>query len=234
MCYSENLAASTRSLPLTNLLRYFRVLNFPGDFWWKSSSFKFWILICWIVSLNMVALNACLSDPFIFLIHRNLGNNIFNELPTAGLERLLHLKTFNNPNLREFPAPENFPRIQTLVLSYAYHCCAFLPLISANPHPKAPLHESVIFPSDNEFDMTLWNSSLTDIWPQLRKLKEAILCIKAFSKSLRETEFVRTFNVRCLRCVRPPRKFANDVGVTMYCISERLYFCMILHNLPWS
>ncbi|KAE8747460.1 Bursicon Receptor, partial [Frankliniella occidentalis] len=97
----------------------------------------------------------------------NLGNNLFPGLPPAGLERLLHLKTFNNPNLREFPAPAHFPRVQSLVLSYAYHCCPFLPLIPAEAPPRAPLHEAVLFPTDNEFDMSLWNSSLTDIWPQL-------------------------------------------------------------------
>lgn len=93
---------------------------------------------------------------------------MFPVLPTAGLDRLLHLKTFNNPRLREFPPPESFPRVQTLVLSYAYHCCVFLPLVAAEP-PRMPLRESVLFPTDNEFDMSLWNGSLTDIWPQLRK-----------------------------------------------------------------
>lgn len=100
---------------------------------------------------------------------RNLGNNIFPTLPTDGLDRLLHLKTFNNPKLRSFPSPDKFPRVQSLVLSYAYHCCAFLPLIPVEPPPRTPVHESVLFPTDNEFDMSLWNSSLTDIWPQLRK-----------------------------------------------------------------
>nr|CAD7404553.1 unnamed protein product [Timema cristinae] len=102
----------------------------------------------------------------------NLGNNVFSNLPSDGLNRLLHLKTFNNPKLREFPSPENFPRIQSLVLSYAYHCCAFLPLTPAESPPKPPLHESVLFPTDNEFDHSLWNSSgLTDIWPQLSDRK---------------------------------------------------------------
>ncbi|XP_039295282.1 lutropin-choriogonadotropic hormone receptor [Nilaparvata lugens] len=114
----------------------------------------------------------------------NLGNNAFSELPTAGLERLLHLKTFNNGHLRDFPPPSAFPRVQSLVLSYAYHCCAFLgppgggqaPLQVGGHAPGAnrgtPLHESVLFPTDNEFDMTLWNSSLTDIWPQLQNLSK--------------------------------------------------------------
>uniref|UniRef100_A0A182QEA2 G-protein coupled receptors family 1 profile domain-containing protein n=1 Tax=Anopheles farauti TaxID=69004 RepID=A0A182QEA2_9DIPT len=104
----------------------------------------------------------------------NLGNNLFPTLPTAGLERLLHLKTFNNPHLREFPPPEAFPRIQTLVLSYAYHCCSFLPLTTALP--KVPntfnIRENVLFPTDNEFDMSLWNNSYNDIWPQLQNLSK--------------------------------------------------------------
>ncbi|XP_059618054.1 lutropin-choriogonadotropic hormone receptor isoform X2 [Phlebotomus argentipes] len=103
----------------------------------------------------------------------NLGNNVFPHLPATGLNRLLHLKTFNNPKLREFPPPETFPRIQTLVLSYAYHCCSFLPLQTlAHRNKVPPLQEAVLFPSDNEFDMSLWNNSLSDIWPQLHNLSK--------------------------------------------------------------
>ncbi|XP_017887058.1 lutropin-choriogonadotropic hormone receptor isoform X2 [Ceratina calcarata] len=97
----------------------------------------------------------------------NLGNNVFPVLPTLGLSRLLHLKTFNNPALREFPAPERFPRVQTMVLSYAYHCCAFLSVAVEDPVTRSSVQESILFPTDNEFDMSLWNSSFTDIWPQL-------------------------------------------------------------------
>lgn len=100
------------------------------------------------------------------LFSRNLGNNIFPHLPTAGLEKLLHLKTFNNPNLREFPPPEEFPRIQTLVLSYAYHCCSFLPLIPSNPPPVA--RDIIVFPDIEDIDLNFWNSSV-DIWPSQRK-----------------------------------------------------------------
>lgn len=51
---------------------------------------------------------------------------MFPELPHQGLKRVIALKVHNNRNLREFPSPENFPNIRTLVLSYAYHCCSFL------------------------------------------------------------------------------------------------------------
>lgn len=103
----------------------------------------------------------------------NLGNNVFPTLPTVGLQRLLHLKTFNNPKLREFPPPDTFPRIQTLVLSYAYHCCAFQPLVALNNLLTTHhLQESVLFPSDTDFDLSLWNNSLADIWPQLDNLSK--------------------------------------------------------------
>uniref|UniRef100_A0A1I8PLD6 G-protein coupled receptors family 1 profile domain-containing protein n=1 Tax=Stomoxys calcitrans TaxID=35570 RepID=A0A1I8PLD6_STOCA len=103
----------------------------------------------------------------------NLGNNIFPELPSNGLQRLLHLKTHNNPKLRDFPSPETFPRIQTLILSYAYHCCPFIPLVAMSASKKPPLvQEAVLFPSDAEFDMSLWNNSNMDIWPQLHNLSK--------------------------------------------------------------
>ncbi|XP_037038816.1 lutropin-choriogonadotropic hormone receptor isoform X2 [Bradysia coprophila] len=110
---------------------------------------------------------------FVQLEDLNLGNNIFPKLPKTGLHRILHLKTFNNPKLREFPAPDTFPRIQTLVLSYAYHCCPFLPLMTVPTVSKHPsLKESVLFPTDDDFDRTLWNNSQTDIWPQLHNLSK--------------------------------------------------------------
>lgn len=60
--------------------------------------------------------------------------------------------------------------IQTLVLAYAYHCCSFLPLVSSGVTSKnPPIQEAVLFPTDDKFDMSLWNNSQTDIWPQLRK-----------------------------------------------------------------
>lgn len=87
-----------------------------------------------------------------------------------GLAGLLHLKTFNNPALRDFPTVEMFPRVKTLYLSYAYHCCSFLTMESEiGQNAKSAVQEAVLFPTDNEFDMSLWNSSYSDIWPQLRE-----------------------------------------------------------------
>ncbi|GLG93378.1 Tachykinin-like peptides receptor 86C, partial [Gryllus bimaculatus] len=107
--------------------------------------------------------------PFNKLQDLNLGNNVFPELPSLGVGQLLHLKAFNNPALREFPPPESFPHIQTLVLSYAYHCCAFLPLLQADPAPTPAVVETIIYPG-KELDMSLWNSSTTDVWPQMHNM----------------------------------------------------------------
>ena len=57
---------------------------------------------------------------------RNLGVNQFPDFPSRGLDNVLHLKAHNNPNLKDFPGAARFPRVRSLVLSYAYHCCSFL------------------------------------------------------------------------------------------------------------
>lgn len=42
---------------------------------------------------------------------------MFEALPAGGLQRLLHLKAHNNPNLRHFHPPALFPRIQVYLPS---------------------------------------------------------------------------------------------------------------------
>ena len=43
-----------------------------------------------------------------------------------GLQNLQQLKTFHNEELRAPITAKDLPKIKTLVLSYAYHCCDFL------------------------------------------------------------------------------------------------------------
>ncbi|KAF2359436.1 Leucine-rich repeat [Trinorchestia longiramus] len=64
--------------------------------------------------------------PLLHLKDINLGNNDLREFPEKGLEHVITLKVHHNRHLRVFPGPERFPAAHTLVLSYAYHCCAFL------------------------------------------------------------------------------------------------------------
>ncbi|CAL1299590.1 unnamed protein product [Larinioides sclopetarius] len=94
----------------------------------------------------------------------NLGENQFPTLPTEGLQNLRQLKTFNNKNLREFPVPEHFPKVHTLALSYAYHCCIFRPLARRLPLP-ATLKETIVWLSREDVDMEAWSTNITDVWP---------------------------------------------------------------------
>ncbi|CAG9782351.1 unnamed protein product [Diatraea saccharalis] len=105
----------------------------------------------------------CSNHP----LQRNVGNNVFPWLPASGLQRLLHLKAHNNPHLRHFHPPELFPRIQTLVLSYAYHCCEFMPLMEASEETdeEEGLSDLVLLPP-RTLDPAAW-ANLTDIWPHL-------------------------------------------------------------------
>lgn len=66
-----------------------------------------------------------------FDIYRNLGNNIFPKLPKNGLKNVLHLKTFNNPKLREFPPPDTFPRIQVEFLCATFYGAAINAFLNA-------------------------------------------------------------------------------------------------------
>ncbi|XP_022241132.1 leucine-rich repeat-containing G-protein coupled receptor 5-like [Limulus polyphemus] len=95
----------------------------------------------------------------------NLGNNHFLNLPTKGLQNLRQLKTFNNPNLKDFPPPDSFPRIHTLALSYSYHCCAFLNILPKSTPVPASLQETIVWLSEDEVDMSIWNINITNVWP---------------------------------------------------------------------
>ncbi|XP_045530055.1 lutropin-choriogonadotropic hormone receptor isoform X1 [Pieris brassicae] len=105
--------------------------------------------------------------PITKLEDLNVGNNVFPSLPASGLQKLLHLKAHNNPNLRRFHPPELFPRIQTLVLSYAYHCCEFLPLMeetgSGEEWEREGFSDLVLLPPAH-VDLAAW-ANATDIWP---------------------------------------------------------------------
>lgn len=94
-----------------------------------------------------------------------MGHNRFPVFPSVGLENALHIKVHNNPYLREFPMPAAFPRVKTLALSYAYHCCPFqAPTTLAGIYNGAggivddtSLRDSIIFPSnEHDIDLTAW------------------------------------------------------------------------------
>jgi len=108
----------------------------------------------------------------IFCVRRNLGNNLFPEMPTKGLGHVVDLKTFNNPNLREFPGPESFPKVRRLVLSYAYHCCQFVAAGSGSSYSKTYYDQSSgiqehvqEYPTEADLRNALLN--FTEEWPAI-------------------------------------------------------------------
>ncbi|KAK0162554.1 hypothetical protein PV327_006322 [Microctonus hyperodae] len=172
---ASNMISSLSGQPFSNLkslhdllLPHNNIKTIPSDAFTGLSRLQ-------VLDLESNAIEFIHPDAFREIRHvedLNLGNNIFPTLPIIGLSNLIHLKTFNNPALREFPSAERFPRVQTMVLSYAYHCCSFLSIELESSMIKTSVQESVFFPTDNEFDISLWNSSLTDIWPQLHNLSK--------------------------------------------------------------
>jgi leucine-rich repeat-containing G protein-coupled receptor 6 len=96
--------------------------------------------------------------------------NQFSRFPSKGLTNVIHIKTHNNPNLKEFQGSGRFPKVQNLVLSYAYHCCQFIPSTFENLIPDyadfGNLKESVFFPGDvGGLDHSIWGTNdSSDLW----------------------------------------------------------------------
>lgn len=88
-------------------------------------------------------------------------------MPSKGLGQIKELKTFNNPNLREFPGPESFPKVRRLVLSYAYHCCQFVstgsaPTFSKSLFDQSSVKDEILYPTDQDFHKALAAMNLTE------------------------------------------------------------------------
>lgn len=115
---------------------------------------------------------------------RNLAKNAFPVLPTTGLAHLQQIQTQGNPFLKDFPSADNFPKIQRLALSYAYHCCQFLSASesqdfsaeTASSESKG-VEETIVW-LDKEADVRDWgkNNSLwsrnQELWNFSAKLNE--------------------------------------------------------------
>lgn len=122
------------------------------------------LLLLLLTILSVATPLVHFSSP-LFVCNRNLGKNKFSTLPTKGLQNLRRIKTFNNPALKEFPEPETFPKIHTLALSYAYHCCQFLPLKQPPTYKPPSLQDTILWLQKEDVDMSLWSSNNTDLWP---------------------------------------------------------------------
>lgn len=56
-------------------------------------------------------------------------NNRLTSIPSLGLEQLISFKSFGNEQLRQLPI---FKSAKSLALTYAYHCCDYLPTTIAS------------------------------------------------------------------------------------------------------
>ncbi|KAG7159750.1 Follicle-stimulating hormone receptor-like, partial [Homarus americanus] len=132
--------------------------------------YYYWCLVSSLRALQQNQISQIEEDAFLPLISLediNLGDNVFPKLPQRGLEHVLSIKVHNNPYLREFPGPESFPKVHTLTLSYAYHCCPFLSLEvdTAEDQEVYRIQEDVLFNVSDFQDIHpgLWNISRP--WP---------------------------------------------------------------------
>lgn len=64
-------------------------------------------------------------------------------------------------------------RAQTLVLSYAYHCCEFMPLMEeAESEPAAESPSDLVILPPQHIDPAAW-ANATDIWAHYRTCRAA-------------------------------------------------------------
>ncbi|XP_042238648.1 leucine-rich repeat-containing G-protein coupled receptor 4-like isoform X2 [Homarus americanus] len=145
------------------LLQHNRITHVPADAFFGLPHLQ-------VLALQQNQISQIEEDAFLPLISLediNLGDNVFPKLPQRGLEHVLSIKVHNNPYLREFPGPESFPKVHTLTLSYAYHCCPFLSLEvdTAEDQEVYRIQEDVLFNVSDFQDIHpgLWNISRP--WP---------------------------------------------------------------------
>ncbi|XP_028164626.1 lutropin-choriogonadotropic hormone receptor-like [Ostrinia furnacalis] len=164
----------------------------------------------------------------------NVGNNVFPWLPASGLQRLLHLKAHNNPHLRRFHPPELLPRIQTLVLSYAYHCCEFMPLMeeAAEGAEEEGLSDLVLLPPQS-LDPAAW-ANLTDIWPHLLNASGASSALAGWGAGGAGPADARLDAPRRVHCLPLPGPFLPCVDLfdwwTLRCGVWAVFLLALLGN----
>ncbi|XP_061716793.1 lutropin-choriogonadotropic hormone receptor isoform X1 [Cydia pomonella] len=178
----------------------------------------------------------------------NVGNNVFPLLPGGGLQRLRRLRAHNNPRLTSFHPPDVFPRIETLVLSYAYHCCEYMPLMAAadggwaEPPPEPDDDEGgftdEVLPLPPHVDLARWANS-SDLWAHYLNstgvgdtwLRKAL---SAWGADTKQDRGVRAAPPRRVRCLPLPGPFLPCVDLfdwwTLRCGVWAVFLLALLGN----
>ena len=83
---------------------------------------------------------------------RDLSHNDFSHLPIpkSGWPELRYLYLYKVPSLYSAPGPNDCPKLQGAIFTYAYHCCAFESRLPDDYHdPPNPFEEPVVsYPSE--------------------------------------------------------------------------------------
>ncbi|XP_072322747.1 leucine-rich repeat-containing G-protein coupled receptor 4 isoform X2 [Scyliorhinus torazame] len=80
------------------------------------------------IDLSKNQISAIHKNAFISLTeltNLDLSSNQLSNFPTAGLKGLNQLKLSGNAGLEELLIAEDLPKLRTLMVPYAYQCCAF-------------------------------------------------------------------------------------------------------------
>ena len=80
------------------------------------------------VNISLLCILYRQTSYCLLSFYSNINNNDLRELPARGLRHVKHIRAHSNPQMRSFPQPHAFPFVQTLHLSYAYHCCPYMAL----------------------------------------------------------------------------------------------------------
>ncbi|XP_063849319.1 follicle-stimulating hormone receptor-like isoform X2 [Scylla paramamosain] len=148
--------ASFKGAPLLQdlLLQDNRISHVPADAFVGLASLQ-------VLDLQRNQILEIEEDAFLPLASLediNLGDNHFPRLPHLGLQHVVSIKVHNNRHLRVFQGPDSFPKVHSLVLSYAYHCCPFLS-IEEDVTQEPRIGEDVLFNISWSSHPSLWNAT---------------------------------------------------------------------------
>lgn len=188
-----------------------------------------WLLVV-ILSGYLTATEICTHGFPLISPDRSLGNNIFSTLPTLGLSHIHNLQTFGNPYLKDFPPAKTFEDIQYLTLSYAYHCCEFLPKEETKVWAAPPywaIYQNGFIACENMvwlWDFTPFRTPKTDSKRMWNSWMQKIQC----------TPTQKTCSEICPECGHwVSQRFINNVNAPQIIFARSYWWLFFEENLIW-